>query len=97
MGEVNLEFSGDRIELTGSVEAVNTFNAKGGGLNVKLQVNDDPESAAALVKNRQRIARVTFEFSEHKATKVTHETTGPGLDFDGGTEGTESNGGDGAT
>jgi hypothetical protein len=59
------EFDGDQVELVGSVEKVETFASKGGGLTIKLQTGGDEDGsvAAGLITNLQRRAQVRFQFT----------------------------------
>jgi len=60
-------YNGEKVVVDASVTKVTTFASKGGGLTVSVETSDDPQTAAALIKNRGKVARITFEFSAHSA------------------------------
>lgn len=62
-----VSYNGDKVVVDASVTKVTTFASKGGGLTVSVETSDDPNTAAALIKNRGKVARITFEFSNHSA------------------------------
>lgn len=89
---MSIVYNGDKIQVDASITKITTFSAKGGGINATVELPDDPQIAAALVKNRGNIARITIEFSSSKAklSKEEAEEQGQGClaldDLDGALE-----------
>ncbi len=61
---------GDTVQVVGSVEKLSTYSAKGGGLSVVMQMEDDPRVAAMIIANRQKIADITFSFRATMKSKL---------------------------
>ncbi len=74
----------DKVTTVGSVEKVATFSAKGGGVTITVQMPDDPDKAAVIMANRQKIADITFAFRATAKSSI-NEDKGQGklLDEDG--------------
>jgi len=62
-----IDFNAGRVVATGQITKLETFESKGGGLTIKIQLHDDPEVAAAIIKNRGNITQFTMEFSSAKS------------------------------
>ena len=74
----------DSVKVVGSVEKLSTFSAKGGGLSVVVQMEDDPQIAAVIIANRQKIADITFAFrATMKSTLNEDKAQGALIDDDG--------------
>jgi len=68
------------VEITGSIEKLETFSSKGGGYTLKIQTSEDDATMAHFLGKTQRVADITFSFRETHTD--TDPDTSPGLDFD---------------
>ena len=59
-----ISFDAGAVEVTGQITKLETFESKGGGLTIKVQLHDDPDVAAMIVKNRGNIAQFKIAFSK---------------------------------
>lgn len=57
-----INYNGDKVIVNATVEKVESFTSKGGGITLKVQVPNIEESSK-FFKNLQKVAKVTFEFT----------------------------------
>lgn len=61
-----IEYNGNKLEMTGSVEKITSFTSKGGGAVFTVQIPHDSAKVATLFENLQRIAKISISFSAKK-------------------------------
>lgn len=74
-----ISYNAGKVIATGQITKLETFESKGGGLTIKIQLQDDPDVAAAIVKNRGNITQFTMEFSSARAV-TPGDDEGPELE-----------------
>ncbi len=76
-GEV-FEYTGDLLELVGTIEKVTSFTSKGGGAVFTVQIPHDKKDVGILFDNLQRVAKMKIEFSGR--AKSAEDEEQPDLD-----------------
>ena len=54
----------EQVKIRASVAKVSSFDSKGGGIEIKLQMEDDWEMGGIIAANRHRMADITIDFAE---------------------------------